>query len=134
MRPVTTHLAFCILHFAMWSGLNECKMQSAKCKVGRFQQLTSAVRDPPSALRHDMKLSAQVVNIHKNYFLKGGIVVPALRGVSLDFPQGDFVAIMGASGSGKSTLLNLLGCLDRPTSGSYILGGYNVAELSDDDL
>ena len=81
-----------------------------------------------------MSLAGEVINLQKHYHLKGGVVVQAFRGVSLQFPQGDFVAIMGSSGSGKSTLLNLLGALDRPTSGSYILGGHNVAELSDDDL
>ena len=60
-----------------------------------------------------MKMAARVIDVHKDYVLKGGIVVRALRGVSIDFPEGDFVAIMGASGSGKSMLLNLLGCLDR---------------------
>ncbi|MEW4567358.1 ABC transporter ATP-binding protein [Tautonia sp. JC769] len=62
------------------------------------------------------------------------IVVHALRGVSVDFYPGEYVAIMGASGSGKSTMLNLLGCLDRPTSGQYLLGNQDVANLSDDDL
>src|SRR3984957_17916640 len=80
------------------------------------------------------KLSAQVVNITKDYVLGGGVVVHALRGVSIDFPEGDFVAIMGASGSGKSTMLNLLGCLDRPTSGQYFLAGRDVSILSDDEL
>ncbi len=81
-----------------------------------------------------MKLAARVINVHKDYVLKGGIVVRALRGVSIDFPEGDFVAIMGHSGSGKSTLLNVLGCLDRATRGQYILGGQDVSQLSDDQL
>jgi len=54
--------------------------------------------------------------------------------VSFDIPEGDYIAIMGASGSGKSTLLNLLGCLDRPTSGQYILGDDDVAQMDDDQL
>ncbi len=58
----------------------------------------------------------------------------ALRGVTAEFPEGDYVAIMGSSGSGKSTLLNLLGALDRPTSGKYIIGGHDVSELNDDRL
>ncbi|MBX6316759.1 MAG: ABC transporter ATP-binding protein [Isosphaeraceae bacterium] len=62
------------------------------------------------------------------------ITVHALRGVSVDFYRGEYVAIMGASGSGKSTMLNLLGCLDRPTSGQYFLGGQDVSRLSDDEL
>jgi putative ABC transport system ATP-binding protein len=62
------------------------------------------------------------------------VIVHALRGVSVDFFEGEYVAIMGASGSGKSTMLNLLGCLDRPTSGEYFLGGNDVAQLSDDEL
>jgi putative ABC transport system ATP-binding protein len=57
-----------------------------------------------------------------------------LSGVSLEIPEGDYVAIMGPSGSGKSTLLNMLGCLDRPTSGSFYLGDDNVAEMDDDNL
>ena len=77
--------------------------------------------------------AAKVIDLQKHYDL-GTVVVKALRGVSIDFPQGDFVAIMGSSGSGKSTLLNLLGALDRPTSGEYIIGGKRVSQLSDDDL
>ena len=57
-----------------------------------------------------------------------------LRGVSLQVARGEFLAIMGPSGSGKSTLMNTLGCLDRPTAGSYRLEGVEVSELSDDDL
>jgi putative ABC transport system ATP-binding protein len=62
------------------------------------------------------------------------VTVHALTGVSVDFYPGEYVAIMGASGSGKSTMLNLLGCLDRPTSGQYILGDRDVAQLDDDEL
>ena len=62
------------------------------------------------------------------------IEVMALDGVDIDIHQGEYVAIMGPSGSGKSTMLNLLGCLDRPTAGSYWLGGEDVAQMEDDSL
>jgi putative ABC transport system ATP-binding protein len=62
------------------------------------------------------------------------ITVHAMRGCSVEFYPGEYIAIMGASGSGKSTMLNLLGCLDRPTSGQYILGDRDVAMLTDDEL
>ena len=62
------------------------------------------------------------------------VTVHALRGVSVDFYPGEYIAIMGLPGSGKSTMLNLLGCLDRPTDGSYFLGGRDVAGLDDDEL
>jgi putative ABC transport system ATP-binding protein len=77
--------------------------------------------------------AARVENLRKDYVL-GSETVHALRGVTFDVPRGDYVAIMGPSGSGKSTLLNLLGCLDRPTAGSYFLGDQNVSQLSDDEL
>jgi putative ABC transport system ATP-binding protein len=77
--------------------------------------------------------AAQVIDLHKYYDL-GEVVVKALRGVTLDIPEGDFIAIMGSSGSGKSTLLNILGGLDRPTHGQYLLRGYDVSLLSDDAL
>src|SRR5262249_10270934 len=80
-----------------------------------------------------MPAIAQVIDMVKNYYLES-VVVRALRGVTLTFEEGDFVALMGPSGSGKSTLLNLLGCLDRPTSGQYFLGEEDVAQLDDDQL
>ncbi len=80
-----------------------------------------------------MKLAAKLENLTKHYVLKSE-TVRALRGVSFDVPEGDYVAIMGPSGSGKSTLLNLLGCLDRPTSGSMYLGDANVAKMNDNQL
>jgi putative ABC transport system ATP-binding protein len=76
---------------------------------------------------------ARVENLVKHYPLEG-VVVKALRGVTIDFEQGDFVALMGPSGSGKSTLLNLLGCLDRPTAGRYFLGDQDVSQMTDDAL
>ena len=70
-------------------------------------------------------------NVTKVYTLDSG-PVHALRGVSLTIGAGGFVAVMGQSGSGKSTMMNILGCLDKPTSGSYALGGHDVGGLSDD--
>lgn len=80
-----------------------------------------------------MSMAAVVRDITREYVMDGE-VVRALRGISLDVPEGDYIAVMGASGSGKSTLLNLLGCLDRPTSGSLLLGTDDVSQLSDDEL
>jgi putative ABC transport system ATP-binding protein len=82
-----------------------------------------------------MKLVAEVRNLSKIYRKPGtNIEVAALRDLNLDFVEGEYTAIMGASGSGKSTLMNILGCLDQPTSGSYILGGQDISELEDDAL
>jgi putative ABC transport system ATP-binding protein len=75
----------------------------------------------------------QLTDIVKRYDAGDGAVF-ALRGVSLTIEDGEFVAIIGASGSGKSTMMNILGCLDLPTSGSYILDGMRVSELTDDEL
>ncbi len=75
----------------------------------------------------------RVEQLTKNYYL-GRNVVPALRGVNLEVKQGEFVALMGPSGSGKSTFMNLLGCLDQPTSGSYLLDGVPVNKMNGNQL
>jgi putative ABC transport system ATP-binding protein len=72
-------------------------------------------------------------DIHKTYHT-GEVDVHAVRGVTLDIAQGEFVALMGASGSGKSTMMNIIGCLDRPTGGKYLLDGIDVSQLDRDEL
>ena len=78
-------------------------------------------------------LVIKIRDIRRN-FQMGAETVYVLKGIDLDVVRGDYIAIMGPSGSGKSTLMNLLGCLDTPTSGSYVLNGQDVSELSDDEL
>ena len=78
---------------------------------------------------------ASVQNLSKIYRKPGtDVEVPALRSISLDFQEGEYTAIMGASGSGKSTLMNIIGCLDQPTSGRYVLGDIDISRLPDDEL
>ncbi len=74
----------------------------------------------------------RLIDIHRTY-KGGGEEVHALRGVSLDVHKGQWVAIVGQSGSGKSTLMNVLGCLDTPTQGRYVLNGHDVSQMTDDD-
>jgi putative ABC transport system ATP-binding protein len=80
---------------------------------------------PPSIVQFD--------NVRKHYQM-GLVTVEALRGVSFGIAAGEYISIMGPSGCGKSTLLNLLGCLDRPTSGRYLLGDADVSQMNDDAL
>ena len=80
-----------------------------------------------------MSAIIQIDSVHKTY-QSGDVQVHAVRGISLRIEKGEFVAIMGASGSGKSTLMNILGCLDRPTSGAYLLDGIDVSDLGRDEL
>ena len=80
-----------------------------------------------------MKPLIQLKNIHKSYPLDG-FDLEILKGINLEIKAGEFVAIMGPSGSGKSTLMNILGCLDTPTSGEYVLDGENIEHLSGDEL
>jgi putative ABC transport system ATP-binding protein len=80
-----------------------------------------------------MNTVIQLQEIHKTYHT-GEVDVHAVRGVTLDIAQGEFVALMGASGSGKSTMMNIIGCLDRPTKGKYLLDGIDVSQLNRDEL
>lgn len=72
-------------------------------------------------------------NIEKSYFM-GSQAIPVLKGISLDIYKNEYVALMGPSGSGKSTLMNILGCLDTPTGGKYVLSNNDVSKMSDDEL
>lgn len=74
-----------------------------------------------------------ISNIRRDFKL-GSEIVHVLKGIDLEIEKGDYVALMGPSGSGKSTLMNILGCLDTPTAGTYILNGHDVSQLSDNDL
>src|SRR6187551_374192 len=80
-----------------------------------------------------MKGIIHLENICKSYFL-GKQELPVLKGINLDIFRNEYVALMGPSGSGKSTLMNILGCLDSPTGGRYILNGKDVSRMTDDDL
>ena len=93
---------------------------------------TTGLADAGS-VTHTPRMATSIRDLTKEYVLKSE-TVRALRGVSFDVPEGDYVAIMGPSGSGKSTLLNLLGCLDKPTDGSLYLGEDDIAEMTDDEL
>ncbi|MDD5149574.1 MAG: ABC transporter ATP-binding protein [Flavobacterium sp.] len=75
----------------------------------------------------------KITNIKRDFVL-GNEIVYVLKGIDLEINKGEYVALMGPSGSGKSTLMNLLGCLDTPTSGSYILNGKDVSQMKDDEL
>jgi len=91
---------------------------------------TATPDNSPTQLGHKL---IEIKDLTKVYGV-GNVAVHALRGVNATVEQGEFVAIMGASGSGKSTLMNILGCLDRPTSGSYVLDGEDVSRLSKNQL
>jgi putative ABC transport system ATP-binding protein len=80
-----------------------------------------------------MSAIVQFQDVRKTYQM-GAVIVEALRGVTFDIQPGEYISIMGPSGCGKSTMLNLLGCLDRPSSGNYHLGGEDVSSMDDDSL
>jgi putative ABC transport system ATP-binding protein len=104
----------------------------------RIRPLIERKREPArhATLQRAPGARAPVIQVRDvtKVFALGQIRVQALRGVSLRIDSGDFVAIMGSSGSGKSTLMNILGCLDGPTSGRYLLDGRDVRDLDEDDL
>ena len=81
----------------------------------------------------DMQSIIHLNLIQKSYFM-GTQAIPVLKGISLDIFKNEYVALMGPSGSGKSTLMNILGCLDTPTGGNYILNGQDVSKMTDDEL
>jgi putative ABC transport system ATP-binding protein len=80
-----------------------------------------------------MEIMIAIEHVTKTFHL-GELDVPVLKGINLSVEEGEYVAIMGASGSGKSTLMNIIGCLDRPTSGRYFLDGRDLTTLDDDEL
>src|SRR6266508_391357 len=99
--------------------------------IEESSQVTPPVAEPEPSAEPSLTL-IRLEGIHKVYST-GDVDAPALRGVSLTVDQGEFIAIMGASGSGKSTLMNIIGCLDRPTRGTYILDGRDMSQLSKEE-
>jgi putative ABC transport system ATP-binding protein len=110
---------------------------SARARVARrrpvVQRTQSTIRLSSGETGHRSHPAIEVLQVSKTYEL-GQISVHALRDVSLCVERGDFVAIMGSSGSGKSTLMNILGCLDIPTSGRYLIDGMDAGQLDEDEL
>ncbi len=97
--------------------------------------MTSLATQPSQASEADRPAVVRLRGLRKAYFKPdGSVMVEALRGVDLEIRHGEYVAVMGASGSGKSTLMNVLGCLDRPSDGEYLLDGRDVATMSDEEL
>ncbi len=82
----------------------------------------------------DKKTVIDVEHVYKTYFMEGGTSQDVLKDINFKIVEGEFVSIMGPSGSGKSTMMNILGCLDKPTSGKYVLDGYNIANKDDNEL
>jgi len=96
------------------------------------REITAKPVGTVAALDPEARPVIQLDHIHKTYVM-GEVEVHALRGISLTINEGEFVAIMGTSGSGKSTTMNIIGCLDRPTRGTYILDGEDVSQMSKDE-
>src|SRR5262245_11017015 len=115
------------------SSQNRSRLGALRQAVSGLPRRSAPSQEDSSMIAEQKPPIASVVDLVKNYYMES-VVVRALRGVTLDFYEGDFVALMGPSGSGKSTLLNLLGCLDRPTDGQYYLGEEDVSEMDDDQL
>lgn len=82
----------------------------------------------------DKKKVIEVEHVYKTYFMEGGNKQEVLKDINFTITEGEFVAIMGPSGSGKSTLMNILGCLDKPTAGKYVLDSYNIEDKDDNEL
>ena len=108
------------------------------CRVKNYTSIMQTQPHSGNSLDRGISMNQHIASLRglqKTYFKPdGSVLVEALRGIDLDIPKGQYLAIMGASGSGKSTLMNLLGCLDTPTKGSYLLDGIDVATLPDEEL
>jgi putative ABC transport system ATP-binding protein len=115
-----------------WSKIRDAR-ERRPLRPARDRPLIARPPAPIAGVRRRRPPAIQVRDVTKTYEL-GQIKVRALRRVSLRVERGDFVAIMGSSGSGKSTLMNILGCLDIPTSGKYLIDGVDVSSLDEDDL
>ena len=100
----------------------------------RFFCLTKIVLNSKPETRQKMSEALITIKDIKRDFVLGNEIINVLKGIDLEINRGEYVALMGPSGSGKSTLMNILGCLDTPTSGTYILNGKDVSQMHDDDL